>query len=40
MQRQAFRAYLNKMGLDNGKIDGQIDFLESLETRLQELALC
>lgn len=40
MQKQAFRAYLNTMGLDNGKIEGQIDFIEGLETRLRELAPC
>lgn len=40
MQKQAFRAYLNKIGLDNGNIEGQVAFLEGLETRLQELAPC
>ena len=40
MQKQAFRAYLNKKGLDNGKIEGQIAFIEGMEARLQELAPC
>ena len=38
MQKQAFRTYLNKIGLDNGKIDEQIAFLEGLESHLHELA--
>jgi len=38
VQKQAFRTYLNKIGLDNGKIDEQIAFLEGLESHLHELA--